>query len=247
MNTELHTFSAFKFATIFATSFALASCSATPDKNVHNTTEEGWQSVFVVPASDWSSRGTNPYFVLEPGHTMEFADKSGKEHLTITVTDKTRIIDGVETRLVVESEMVGGKPKEISRNYFAISKSTNDVYYFGEDVDMYKNGVVTSHDGSWISGVNGAKFGLFMPGKINIGAGFYQELAPGVAMDRFKIKSTAISFDTPAGHFDHCLQIEETTPLEPDSIAIKLYAPSVGLLQDGDLLLVSHGMNSAKK
>jgi hypothetical protein len=44
---------------------------------------------------------------------------------------------------------------------------------------------------------------------------------------------------TPAGTFEKCLKTEETTPLEPGDKEYKLYAPGVGLVQDGPLSLVS--------
>src|SRR5947207_1061918 len=71
--------------------------------------------------------------------------------------------DGVTTRVVEEREEAGGSPKEVSRNYFAIDRRTGDVYYFGEDVDVYKGGKVASHPGGWHSGLQGARFGLFIP------------------------------------------------------------------------------------
>jgi Concanavalin A-like lectin/glucanases superfamily len=57
---------------------------------------------------------------------------TGLGELTITVLNETKMVDGVETRVVEERETKGGKLKEVSRNYFAISKRTNDVFYFGE-------------------------------------------------------------------------------------------------------------------
>jgi hypothetical protein len=46
---------------------------------------------------------------------------------------------------------------------------------------------------------------------------------------------------TPAGNFDHCLKTEETTPLEPRAREYKVYASGIGLIKDGDLLLIKHG------
>ena len=94
--------------------------------------------------------------------------------LVITVLNQTKIVDGVETRIVVEHETAGGQLIEISTNYFAISKKTSDVFYFGEDVDMYKSGKVKNHEGAWISGVNGAPFGLQMPGTPLLGARYFK-------------------------------------------------------------------------
>src|ERR1041385_3271125 len=102
------------------------------------------------------------------GHRRVLQD--GDEQLVITVLPDTSVIDGVETRVVEERESKAGALVEVSRNFFAISKRTGNVYYFGEEVDMYAGGKIKSHEGSWQSGVNGARFGLMMPAIPLIGA-----------------------------------------------------------------------------
>ena len=130
---------------------------------------------------------------------------------------------------------------EVSRNYFAISKRTGSVFYFGEEVDMYKDGKIASHEGAWASGVNGAKFGLMIPGQVLLGGRYYQEIAKDVALDRAEIVSMSEPFKSAAGEFKSCVKTEETTPLEPGVKEYKLYAPGVGLVQDGSLKLVKYG------
>jgi len=145
------------------------------------------------------------------------------------------VVDGVETRVVEERETKNGKLIEVSRNFFAISRRTKDVFYFGEEVDMYKDGQVVSHAGSWLSGVTGAKFGLMMPGTVSLNARYYQELAPRVAMDRATIVGVSETVKTPAGEFTNCVKVKETTPLEPFTAEYKYYAPGIGMVQDGAL------------
>jgi hypothetical protein len=200
-------------------------------------------TTFAVHKSELSSTGRNPFFILVPGYQLVYAGKEDGDEigLTITVLDETKSIDGVETRIVEERETKNGKPVEVSRNYFVISKRTNDVYYFGEDVDIYKGGKVVSHEGAWLSGVTGAKFGLAIPGSPLLGARYYQEIAPGVAMDRAEVVSLAESLETPAGKFTEVLKILETTPLEPRAKESKYYAAGVGLIKDGPCRLVRHG------
>lgn len=192
---------------------------------------------------DWVSAGANPYFVLETGYILEFEGKEdGKTHqLTITVLNETRKIGTIETRVVEERETVDGEIEEISRNYFAMSRRTNNLYYFGEAVDMYRDGKITGHGGSWIHGEKGAHYGLMIPGTPLLGARYYQEVAPEVAQDRAEILSLSESRETPAGKFDKVLKIEETSPLEPQHKEYKYYAPGVGLIQDGHLKLVKYG------
>lgn len=194
---------------------------------------------FGMDKSDLSSTGRNPYVILEPGYQLFY--KSGSGDLTITVLDETKLVDGVETRIVEERENENGKLIEVSRNYFAISKSNASVFYFGEDVDMYgKDGKIT-HGGTWHAGVNGARAGLAMPAVALLGARFHQEVAPKEAMDRSEIVSVTETLKTPAGKFTKVVKTEETTPLEPGAKEYKWYAPGVGLVKDSELVLVKYG------
>jgi hypothetical protein len=203
-----------------------------------------WTNDFSAEKDALISTGRNAFFVVEPGYQLVL--EKDKERLVITVLNETKTVDGVETRVVEERETDDGQVIEISRNYFAISKRTSNVYYFGEDVDIYKNGQVASHGGSWLSGVNGARFGLMMAAVPLLGAKYQQEVAPQVALDRAEIVSVSETFQTPAGEFKKCLKTKETTPLEPD-VGSKHYAPGVGLVQDGGLKLVRFGKIEAGK
>ncbi len=225
----------------------LGACSGARQNASSTTDEDGWQVVFEVDPSDWSATGRNDYFVLEPGYRLVLENERKTETLVISVLDETQIIDNVETRVVEESETAYGKLKEVSRNYFAISKRTNDVYYFGEDVDTYENDVLASHEGSWRSGSERAHFGLLIPGRLALGAKWYQEQAPEVALDRSEVVALDKTFEGPACRFTNCLETLETTPLEPDTKEKKLYARGVGLVQDGSLRLVAYGKGSVAR
>jgi hypothetical protein len=204
--------------------------------------KDKFTDTFRVEAGDFSSTGANPYFILEPGYVLvlEGKDEGEDVRLTITVLDETKKVTGIETRIVEEREEADGKLKEVSRNFFAISKRTNGVYYFGEDVDIYKDGKAVSHDGAWVAGEKGARFGLMMAGVPLLGARYYQEVAPGIAMDRAEIVSLTDTLETPAGKFENVLKIEESTPLEKGK-EYKCYAAGIGLIQDGPLKLTRHG------
>jgi hypothetical protein len=204
--------------------------------------EDSWTTAFPVEKNELVSIGRNPFFILEPGYQLVLED--GANRLVITVLNETRLVDGIETRVIEERESEDGQLVEVSRNYFAISKRTNSVYYFGEEVDEYKNGAIKSHSGAWLSGRNDAKFGLIMPGQNLLKGKYYQEIAPNVALDRAEIVSLRETIKTPAGEFKNCLKTRETTPLEPDVIEYKYYAPGIGLVQEESLKLTKHGIIS---
>lgn len=190
----------------------------------------------------FETTGSNPYFVLQPGFQLVLKGTEDKDTvlLKITVLNETKIVDSVETRIVEEYEAVNGIPVEISRNYYAFCKETGSIFYFGEDVDIYKNGLVVGHESAWLAGGQN-KAGVQMPGIFLIGSRYCQEIAPGVAMDRAEIISISDSLKTPCGTFYNCLKTEEGTALSPKEKEYKIYAPGVGLLKDENLLLVKYG------
>jgi hypothetical protein len=214
-------------ATLIAASAALLAAQA-PQKADFRTT-------FSVDKAKLSHTGKGTYWILEPGYKLHL--QAGKNTLVVSVLDETKLVDGVVTRVVEERETEGGQLAEVSRNYFAIDNATGDVYYFGEDVDVYKNGKVTGHEGAWLSGVSGATFGLIVPGAPKAGDRYYQESAPKVAMDRAEVVATNAEVKVPAGTFKNCLHTKESSALESGS-EDKYYAPGVGLIKDAEFALV---------
>jgi len=207
---------------------------ATKNAKGQQPAKTSWRETFTVDKANLADTGRNTYFILEPGYRLTF--EHGKDTLIVTVLDETKVVDGVKTRIVEEKETAGGQLAEISRNYFAIDKATNDLYYFGEDVDEYRNGKVTGHEGAWLSGVNGARFGLMIPAKPQPGDKYYQEQAPKIAMDRAEIISVTEALKVPAGSYSNVLHTRESSGIESGS-EDKWYAPDVGLIKDADFLL----------
>lgn len=200
---------------------------------------QGWQQEFGIAKCNLLTTGRNPYFILEPGYQLVL--EGGDTRVQITVLNETKMIGSVNTRVVEEREWKNGKLYEVAKNYFAICEQTKDVFYFGEDVDFYENDKVVKHDGSWLAGKDGNKPGLMMPGTPKVGMKYYQEIAPGVAMDRAEIVGLGETVKTPAGEFRNVLKVLETTPLEPGVREFKYYASGVGLIQDGDVKLTKYG------
>ncbi len=201
---------------------------------------------FDLAGCTFQSMGSvNPYFILDPGHELHLEGEEGKEEvdLTITVLDDTEDITipglgTVRTRVVEEREKADGELKEVSRNFFAICEETSDVFYFGEEVDNYEGGVIVSHGGAWRAGTQGAMPGLIMPGRFLLGSRYFQEVAPGVALDRGENTAMDQLITVPAGSFPGSVTVFETSALERNSKGVKIYAPGVGLIVDGTVRLV---------
>jgi hypothetical protein len=198
-----------------------------------------WQEEFHISKCNLLTTGRNEYFILEPG--FQTVLEGGGTKLQITVLDATKTVDGVLTRVVEEREWKKGELYEVSRNYFALCEQTKDVFYFGEDVDFYEKGKLVKHDGAWLAGKNGNKAGLMMPGTPKLKMKYYQEIAPGVAMDRAEIVSLNETCKTPAGTFKKCLKVLEGSAINPTEREYKYHAPGIGLVRDEDLRLTQYG------
>ena len=218
--------------------------------NGGNDTEQGetegeneYTESFRTEECTFSSTGRNPFFILEPNYQLVLAGGEGGEaaQVTITVLNETGEVNGTETRVVEERETIGGELVEISRNFFAICEETNSVFYFGEEVDDYEDGNIISHGGAWLAGEDANRAGIIMPGTILMGARYYQEIAPNVAVDRAEIVGMGEVVQTPAGEFSDTLITRETNPLEPAVAELKYYAAGIGLIQEEDLMLQQYG------
>jgi hypothetical protein len=196
----------------------------------------------------------NPYFPLPVGQQWVYSGREQGETigLRITVLNQTetlRFAGGVRvtTRVVEEVEWVDANANglvdpdesliEVSRNYFAQTQD-GTVCYFGEEVDIYENGVIVSHEGSWRADENGNAPGIFMPAEPQPGTTFQQEIAPGVAEDQATILRFA-TVKTPAGTFTNAIIVRDYNPLDGSKDS-KSYAPGVGLVVDGPLELISY-------
>ena len=210
---------------------------------VNVASSSGWTKEFNIELCNFSSTGNNTYFILEIGWQLILEGIEGGDNVkvNITVLNKTEMVNGIETRVVQEYETVNDEVIEISLNYFAICEQTNSVFYFGENVSNFSGGEIVSHSGSWRADEGDNKPGLIMPGVILLGARYYQEIAPGVAMDRAEIMKNNETVTTPAGTFEKCLVVRESSPLEPFIYQNKYHAPDIGYIIDVNLELTQYG------
>lgn len=230
-------------ATLLAALLALG--GLTP--SLHAQVDIPFTDTFFLDDCRLGPRGVNNYFIpLKPGCylLLEGEDDGEEVSVFISILPQVKKVAGVVCAIMREMEWKDGELAEISWNYIAICRKCNDVFYFGEDVDIYEDGEVVSHSGAWRAGVNGARPGLLMPGRPLNGARYYQEIAPGVALDRAEHLDDKATIDTPVGKFENCQLVGETTPLEPGDLSIKSYARGVGMVQDDVLKLSASGCNS---
>jgi len=216
--------------------------------------QEDFTEEFFIEDCSFSNQGRdNRFWSLHPGDqlVLEGEDEGETVEVTITVLPETETVQfttvhghqmTVHTRVIQERELVGGELAEVSRNFFARCRQTNDIFYFGEDVDIYEEGEIVSHEGAWRAGEDDAQPGIIMPGTVLLGARYFQEIAPDVALDQAENTGVHLDVEVPAGAFERCVQVMETSPLDPDAESEKLYCPGVGLVVDDATELVGFSL-----
>ena len=171
----------------------------------------------------------NRLYPLVPGTTFTYrsVEPTGTEIVTIKVTHETRVILGVTCIVVRDTARVDGAIIEDTVDWFAQDRAGN-VWYFGENTAEYHGGLIVSIDGGWEAGVNGAKPGIVMFAQPTVGKVYRQELSYGEAEDAAKVLALDETVTLPSGNFTGCLKTEDFTPIEPDRVEHKYYAPGIG-------------------
>jgi hypothetical protein len=185
-----------------------------------------------VNPADFNSSLTinNQYFPLST-RTL-FVYEGTKDGLPtrdeVCVTRQTRVIEGVETR-VVHHLSYEGSPLilvEDTQDWFA-QDDFGKVWYFGEDTTELPSG---SKEGSWESDINGADAGFIMLPDPQAGDQYFQEFAPKVAVDQAKVLSRDEELTVHGVTYNNVLLTKETSQLDPGVVEYKYYAPGVGFI-----------------
>ena len=106
---------------------------------------------------------------------------------TVTVTNDTKEIQGITTRVVNDTVWVEGKLTETTNDWYAQDDKGN-VWYLGEDTTDVTN-KKNPKEGSWESGVNGVRGGILMLAEPKVGITYDQEFAKDVAEDKATVLS----------------------------------------------------------
>jgi hypothetical protein len=198
-----------------------------------------WQDDFGTATCRVQASGRNDYFVLEPGWQLAYED--GSTRMEIKVLDETKTVAGHTVRVVEEREWAKGQLQEVARNYYGICETTKDILHFGEDVEVFKNGKPAGTTGTWLAGEKGNKPGMLIPGTPKQGMKYYEEIAPGVTLNRGEIVSVNETCKLPAGISANCIKVKVTSGLDAKKLEYKYYASAIGMVRVDNMRLVRHG------
>jgi hypothetical protein len=111
--------------------------------------------------------GKNSWYPLVPG-TQTLRDGSINRgsrrlhhQLRVTVTDVTKIVNGVKTVAVLDQDIDAGQVGEASLDYLAQDKFGN-VWYLGSYTEIYEGGQFVNAVDAWLTPKRGARPGVWM-------------------------------------------------------------------------------------
>jgi len=205
-----------------------AASSSHGSQTIKSGAGPGWPKT--LQPSDFVRRIDNPWFPLKPGSKWHYrgVDTGGRFRDNMRVTDRTKTIEGVKATVVHDVVRKHGKLREVTDDFYAQDDHGN-IWYFGENTrELNSHGHVTSRAGSFLTGRNGARPGVLIPGNPKVGQAARQEFYKGHAEDHFKVLDLNAHVSTPFVSSKHALRTKETTPLEPKVLDNKWYVHGVG-------------------
>ena len=168
---------------------------------------------------------------MKPGTrwTYHEVDEEGeiKEVVVVVTTQTKKVANGIAARVVRDTVRVDGSIIEDTLDWFA-QDARGNLWYLGEDTAEFEDGKLTSRDGSFEAGVDGALPGILIPADPAPGMRYRQEYYKGEAEDNGEVLSTAEMAEVPAGRYRGALLTKDTSTIEPDVQEYKLYAKGVG-------------------
>lgn len=175
-----------------------------------------------------TATGANRWFPLKPGYqsVREGGVNRGSRRLShrrvFTVTDVTKVINGVRAVIALDQDFDGGQIGEQALDYLAEDEQGN-VWYLGSYTEAYEGGRFINANDGWLAGVNGGKAGLYMPAEPKVGmAPYAQEHAPGDDPTAAKVVKSGVRTCVPFKCYSDVIVIEE------DGSENKYFAPGVG-------------------
>ena len=198
----------------------------------------GTKPVKLDPA-DFTTNIDNPYWPIRPGSHWVYRElEDGEVHRDdVTVTNRTKMVGGIEVRVVNDRVSQNGETLEQTYDWYA-QDSKGNLWYLGEDTAEYENGKLKTKEGSWAYGVDNAQPGVIVPASPRQGMSYREEYYAGHAEDAAAVLNVTSQVQVPFGRFHDALLTRNFSSIEPTVEEMKFYAKGVGPVME---LLVSGG------
>lgn len=201
------------------------------------------QAALCDPATaTFSLASTNEYYPLKVGSLVVLEGQEDGQLIRVErrVLPDTEVVSGVTTHVLEARELIDGALYEVARNFY-VEASDGTVCYFGEFVEFYENGVVVNNDGSWRADEGDAKPGVIMPASPAVGDAYFQENAPGIAIDMGRVESIDTVMTLLGQTYNNIVTVMDSNPLDScEDEEPKLYVPGIGEAADTVKTLIEH-------
>ncbi len=207
---------------------ALSGCGSAGSENDYEAFDpKAFQVDSTTIDNKWLPLSPGTQYVYD-GFTTDDAGNRVARHFVSTVTDLTKLVDGVQTLVSWDRDYNNGDLVEAELAFYAQDED-GTVWRMGEYPQEYKGGDPADAP-AWMAGIKDAVAGIEMPADPRMGdPGYSEGWGPQVEFtDRGQVDQTGQKTCVPAGCYENVLVIAETSKAEPDAAQLKYYAPGVG-------------------
>lgn len=182
----------------------------------------------------------NEWFPLKPGTQFVYEGSVSDDgrriphRVVFTVTDLTKVINGVRTVVLWDRDFTEGELVEEELAFHAQDNDGN-VWNMEEYPEEYEEGRFAGAPDVWITGSGDARAGVLMRTEPREETpGYWQGLALSIEFaDRAKVLETGQETCVPVDCYEDVLVIQEWDPSEPGAFQHKYYASGVGNVRVG--------------
>ncbi len=182
-----------------------------------------------------STKIDNPLFPISDLHSVVLLGNvdgaSFRTETTLLPGTRIVVLNGKKVRALVSQYVafLGGRIKEVATDVYT-QADDGAVWYLGEDVTDYRDGVVDTHEGTWHAG---KKFpaAMIMPAQPKVGDVFRPENAFPIVFEEVTVKSIDQTVPGPASDVTGAIV---TSELHMDATREnKVFAPGYGEFSTG--------------
>jgi hypothetical protein len=218
--------------------FAGASAGATapPDPSPNPTAPRSDRVDLATPKFSNPTKVDNPLFPIGDLHSAILLgnDEGHPLRIETTLLPGTKTIEWKGTKIkTLISQFVSyldGRIHEVALDWYG-QADDGAVWYFGEDVFNFQDGVVADTDGTWVTGKDGPP-GMIMPANPQLGVAFRPENIPGFVFEEVVVKSAGQTVPGPRGPVPGAIVGQENHLIE-GFYEDKTFAPGYGEFRSG--------------
>jgi hypothetical protein len=188
---------------------------------------------------DHPTRIDNPWFPLKPGTQLVYEGATEEDGETIphrvvfTVTDLTKVVEGVRSVVVWDRDYSDGTLEETEIALFA-QDNDGTVWHLGQYPEVWEEGKLIEAP-AWIAGIQDARAGISLKAEPKLDSPDYcQGWGPAVGWtDRARVAQMGQKTCVRSGCYEDVMVTEETSREEKNAFQLKYYARGVGNVRVG--------------